>query len=513
MLLSELVDISARVAANASRNEKVGLLCRWLRRLSAAETPIAVHYLSGRLPQGRIGIGGALLYEARVHPAQRPVLSIEEVDRAFADLAAMSGSGSSGARRRRLTALFERTTAAELDFLVRLLAGELRQGALEGLMVEAVACAADVPPQEIRRAVTMSGDLGPVAQVALSEGAAGVARFRLRLMRPLRPMLALPAEDIGQALAEMGEAAVEYKLDGVRLQVHKDDDEVRVYSRQLKEVTASVPDVVDAVRRLPAHRLILDGEAIALGADGRPLPFQTTMQRFGRKQDVERLRSELPLSALFFDCLHHNGEDLVARPAQERFRVLQETVPPPVLIPRLVTAVPAQAQAFLALALAQGHEGVLVKSLQAPYEAGGRGSAWRKLKAAATLDLVVLAAEWGHGRRRGRLSNLHLGARNPADGRFVMLGKTFKGMTDAMLAWQTERLLALAVSRDRHTVYVRPELVVEIAFNGVQASPHYPGGLALRFARVKNYREDKTPAEADTIDAVRALYARQAAPP
>lgn len=510
MFLSELVNISARVGATAGRLEKIELLRDGLRRLAPEGIAIGVYYLSGRLPQGRIGIGSALLRAARNAPALPSALSLEEVDRAFAHLADTAGKGSSATRRERLSGLFARATAPERDFLLRLLTGELRQGALEGIMVEAVARAAEVPIDEVRRAMMVAGDLGSVARAALLEGERALERFGLQLFQPIRPMLAQPADDVEEALARIGEASLEYKLDGARLQVHKVDGDVRIYTRRLNEVTASAPELADAVRRLPVSRVILDGEAIALRPDGRPSPFQVTMRRFGRKQDIDRLRAELPLSAFFFDCLHCEGEDLIARPARERFQALQSVLPAGMVIPRRVSGDPQVAAAFLDEALARGHEGLLIKSLQAPYEAGNRGSSWRKLKAVHTLDLVVLAAEWGNGRRQGWLSNLHLGARDPRSGQFVMLGKTFKGMTDRMLAWQTERLLTLAVARDAYTVYVRPELVVEIALNGVQASPQYPGGLALRFARVKRYREDKTPIEADTIDTVRSIYQKEA---
>ena len=358
----------------------------------------------------------------------------------------------------------------------------------------------------------MAGALPPVAAAALAQGSAGLARFRLRLLEPVQPMLAQPAADVDEALASLGEAALEWKLDGARVQVHKDGEEVRVFSRTLRDVTAVAPEVVEAVRRMPASSLVLDGEAIALRPDGSPEPFQVTMRRFGRKLEAARLREELPLSVLFFDALHAGGEDLVARPARERHAALAAAVPDALRVPRLVTADRAAAAAFLDEALERGHEGLLAKSLSAPYEAGRRGASWLKVKRAHTLDLVVLAVEWGSGRRKGFLSNLHLGARDPDAGGFVMLGKTFKGMTDALLAWQTERLRALALgTTDGYVVHVRPELVVEIAFDGLQSSPRYPAGLALRFARVKRYRTDKRPEDADTIDAVRALYARQQA--
>ncbi|MFL6648256.1 MAG: ATP-dependent DNA ligase [Sulfurifustaceae bacterium] len=514
MGLSELVEASIRVAGTTRRNEKIDLLSSCLRRSPANEVAIGVNYLSGLLPQGRIGIGGAALRRvSEVPTAALPTLQLDDVDDAFTRIARTGGSGASDARERQLAALFARATSGERDFLIRLLIGELRQGAQEGVMLEAVARAAGVSASEVRRAAMVAGTIGPVAAAALTEGAAGLGRFRLQLMQPLRPMLAQPAEDVTAAVAAFSDAAIDYKLDGARLQVHKADEDVRVFSRQLNDVTASVPEIVDAVRALPAARLILDGEAIGLASDGRPLTFQTTMRRFGRKQDVERLRAELPLSAFFFDCLHRDGADLIAVPARERFRTMADLLPPALQIPRRFGNDPDEARAFLEEALARGHEGVVVKSLDAIYEAGNRGSVWLKIKAAHTLDLVVLAAEWGSGRRRGWLSNLHLGARDPRSGQFVMLGKTFKGMTDRVLAWQTERLLQLEVTRDAYTVYVQPRLVVEIEFNGVQASPHYPGGLALRFARLKRYREDKTPDEVDTIDTVRAVAALPAEMP
>jgi DNA ligase-1 len=408
-----------------------------------------------------------------------------------------------------LRALFERATASEQDFLVRLLVGELRQGALEGVMIDAIAAAAEVPVPHVRRAAMVTGSLRAVAAVAFTEGAAGLARFAIALQRPVQPMLAQPADDIAGAMARVGTASVEWKVDGARVQVHKAGGEVRIYTRALNDVTESAPEIVEALAAVPARELILDGEAVALGAGGVPQAFQVTMRRFGRKLDVPRLRAELPLAAYFFDCLYRDGEPLLDRPAHERFDALTAALPASLVIPRLVTADVAAAEDFYADALARGHEGVMVKSLDATYEAGSRGASWFKVKRAHTLDLVVLAAEWGNGRRQGWLSNLHLGARDPAGG-WVMLGKTFKGMTDALLAWQTRELLARESSRDAYTVFVRPELVVEIAFNDLQASPHYPGGLALRFARVKGYRSDKRPDEADTIETVRALYEAQA---
>ncbi|MBX6323355.1 MAG: ATP-dependent DNA ligase, partial [Rhodospirillaceae bacterium] len=418
--------------------------------------------------------------------------------------------GGPGPPPRLVADLLGRATRAEQDFLARALLGELRQGALEGLMVEAVARAAGLPVADVRRALMVSGDLGAVARAALGEGAAGLGRFAVQLFRPLKPMLAQTADTPAAALAQLGApAAFEYKLDGARVQAHKDGETVRVFSRRLNEVTAAVPEVVEALRALPARRLILDGEAIGLRPDGLPQPFQVTMRRFGRRLEVERLRRTIPLQPLFFDCLLVDDQMLFDRPWTERVAALAATVPASLVIQRRITAEAVEADAFLEEALAHGHEGVMAKSPGAPYEAGARGGSWLKIKAAVTLDLVVLAAEWGHGRRTGLLSNLHLGARDPATGGFVMLGKTFKGTTDEMLAWQTEALQRIAVARDAYTVQVEPRLVVEVAFNDIQESPHYPGGLALRCGGVKGYRPDKRPEEADTIDTVRLLFERR----
>lgn len=509
MLLQDLVETSDQVAATPARNEKIARLATLLRRLEPAEVDIAVAYLSGELRQRRIGLGWATLRDLEsTPPAETSTVSLVNVDAAFEQVAGTSGRGSAAERLRLLSDLFSRATASERDFLGRLIVGELRQGALAGLMTEALAASAGVPAGEVRRALLFAGDLREVARAALVEGHPGLARFSLQLLRPLQPMLAQPAAGLDEALGRLGEAALEWKLDGARVQVHKDGGEVRVFSRRLHDVTAAVPEVVEAVRSIPARSLVLDGEVLALRADGFPRSFQMTMRRFGRKLEVDALRQELPLSAFFFDLLHVDGEDLLDRPAGDRFTALSESLPPTLVIPRLLTADRAAAEAFLDEALARGHEGVMAKDLHSSYEAGRRGRAWLKVKAAQTLDLVVLAAEWGHGRRRGHLSNLHLGARDPASGEFVMLGKTFKGLTDEMLAWQTQEFLARERARDAWTVYVRPEMVVEIAFNDVQTSPHYPAGMALRFARVKRYRPDKTAAEADTIHTVRAIFER-----
>jgi DNA ligase 1 len=510
--LSEIVRVSEQVGATSGRLEKIARLRELLRALAPAEIVAGVHYLSGQLLQGRIGVGGALLAAVRPAPsAGQATLTVAELDHAITALAAITGPGSGAVRKRLLGEVFGRATAAEQDFLHRLFSGELRQGALEGVMVEALAQAAALKPSDMRRALMVAGDIGVVAHAALTEGERGLARFSLQVLQPVRPMLAQPAAGVAEALAQLGQAVFEYKIDGARVQVHRAGTEVRVYTRHLKDVTASVPELVEAAQRLAVSSVILEGEAIAMDNSGRPHPFQVTMRRFGRRLDIERQRASLPLSTFFFDCLHRDGVDLIGRPLHERFIALADIVPEQERIRRCVTTDAAAAHAFLDDALAAGHEGVMAKALDAPYEAGQRASRWLKIKPAHTLDLVVLAAEWGHGRRRGWLSNLHLGARDPASGTYVMLGKTFKGMTDQILAWQTERLQQLKLHEDAYTVYVRPALVVEIAFNDIQDSPHYPGGLALRFARVKRYRDDKTPEEADTIGTVRLLKGRQSA--
>ena len=506
MLFRDLVATSLAVGDTRSRLAKVGHLAALLARLAPDEVRPAVAYLSGLVPQGKLGVGWAAMSALpREGEGGGDPLAVLEVDRALGELAAAAGAGSAGARKRILGALWARASGGERDFLFRLLTGELRQGALEGIMAEAVARAAGADPARVRRAVMLSGDIAEVARAALAGGDAGLGDFRVELFRPLLPMLAQPAEDVADAVARLGEASFEYKLDGARVQVHKRGSEVRVYSRGLNEVTGSVPELVAAVQSMPARELILDGEAVAVRPDGRAHPFQVTMRRFGRKLDVAAMQAQLPLRSWFFDCLLVDGQDLLELTTRERTAALAEAVPADLVIPRLVTADAGRVLALLEEALAGGHEGLMAKSLDAPYEAGSRGASWLKLKKARTFDLVVLAAEWGSGRRRGWLSNLHLGARDPASGTFVMVGKTFKGMTDQMLAWQSERLRELETGRDGHIVWVRPELVVEIAIGDVQESPHYPGGIALRFARVKRYRSDKRPDEADTLEALRAL--------
>ncbi len=539
MLLGDLVSTSEAVAAAGSRRSKIGEMAGLLRRARPAEVPIAVAFLSGELPQRQIGVGYATLSDLlKKAPAPtgdvRPVLTLVEADTAFSAIGAVTGPGTQAERRRLLGELFDRATTAERSFVVRLLSGDLRQGALQGLMAEAVASAAGVPATEVRRAHLLDGSLPAVAQAALA-GTQDPARaltalrsFALRVGRPLRPMLAASAPDVGAAfdrVAQAAPAAVEWKIDGIRVQVHRNGADVAVFTRTLDDITARVPEIVEAVLSLPVSSAVLDGEAVALDTDGRPRPFQVTAGRAGSRTDVGRQRREVPLTPFFFDLLHLDGSDLIDSPAEQRHALLSRTVPGALLIPRTVTDDVTAAEAFFRDAVARGHEGVVVKSLAAPYAAGRRGSEWIKVKPRHTLDLVVLAAEWGHGRRRGWLSNLHLGALDPESGGaesggaesggLVMLGKTFKGLTDEMLAWQTGHLLELADPQETDlpedlrqmygTVRVRPELVVEIAFDGVQTSSRYPGGLALRFARVIRYRLDKHARDADTIDAVRAI--------
>ncbi|MBX7116795.1 MAG: ATP-dependent DNA ligase [Myxococcaceae bacterium] len=432
---------------------------------------------------------------------------MKDVDAALEVLKSLSGKGSGAEKNRQLTALFSKATGLEQAFLQQLLGGGLRQGALEGLMIEAIAQASQISSGRVRNALMYSGQIGVIAHAALTGGVYALDAFRLTLMRPVQPMLAQPAGDLDEALDELGEAAFDVKLDGARIQVHRDGQEVRVYSRDGNDVTHAVPEVVEAVLALPQKTLVLDGEAIALKTDGTPHPFQVTMRRFGRKLDVASLRSDLPLTPIFFDVLHADGADAMALPLAERTKLMESLLPEPLRIRRQLKLDADGANALYSDVLRQGHEGLVMKSLASPYEAGRRGGAWRKLKPAHTLDLVILAAEWGSGRREGYLSNVHLGARDPSTGGFAMLGKTFKGMTDAMLAWQTQWFLAHALSHDNFTVYVKPELVAEVAFDGVQASTTYPSGMALRFARIKRYREDKPASESDTVETVRRIAA------
>ena len=508
MLLTEIAEVSRAVATTGARLAKIETLAGALREAGPLEVPIAVAYLSGELPQRQIGVGWATLRDG-FPPADTPTLTLSDVDSGLSAIGAVAGKGSAAARKALVSELFGRATEDEQRFLFGLLSGELRQGALEGVMTEAVARAASVPVAEIRRAMMLRGSLGAVAAAALTGGRDALRAFGLEVGRPVRPMLASSAASIDEALAKIGggapvECAVEWKLDGIRIQAHLSEGNVRLFTRTLDEITARLPDVVAVLAKLPMRAAVLDGELIALREDGRPLPFQDTAARTA-SQDAAPAGPAVPLSVFLFDALHLEGADLIDLPYWKRHTELAWAVPPELLMPRVVTESAHEATAFFTDALAHGHEGVVVKSLSAPYAAGRRGAGWIKVKPRHTLDLVVLAVEWGHGRRRGWLSNLHLGARDPQTGGFVMLGKTFKGLTDELLTWQTERLLGLEDRRDSWTVYVRPELVVEIAFDGVQRSPRYPGGLALRFARVLRYREDKTAAEADTIDTVRAL--------
>jgi DNA ligase-1 len=501
VLLNQLVQTSDKVASTSGRLAKIKLLAELLKQAAPDEIETVIAYLSGTIRQAKVGVGWATLQAAKGRAAKAPTIALKDVDAALDLVANATGKGSAALKTKLLRDLFARATAPEQDFLFRLLSGELRQGALELIMVEAVAQALELPAADVRRAAMLSGDLGAVAKA----GAHGLAQFRVQLFRPIKPMLAQTANDVAEALERSSPAAFEYKFDGARIQVHRRGDDVKVFSRLMNDVTVAVPEVVAAARKLAAKEVILDGEAIGLTAQGRPLPFQTTMRRFGRKLDVEALQGELPLVPFFFDVLYLDGESLMDQPYSTRFKVLSQHVPAAQRPPRLVTADKQEAQRFFDEAIKAGHEGLMVKKLDAPYEAGGRTWDWIKVKKANTLDLVILAAEWGHGRRKGWLSNLHLGARDPAGG-FVMLGKTFKGMTDEVLEWQTKKLQELQTRREGITVYVRPELVVEVAFNGLQESSVYPGGLALRFARVVRYRQDKKPEEADTIEMVRRLH-------
>ena len=510
MRLAEVVAASRAVAGTAARLGKISHLVDLLTRIPPDEIPIVIGFLSGEPRQGRMKIGGAVLSGMRdVPPAGEPTLDLGEVDAAFERIVALSGAGSANTRASLLRELFARATRDEQDFLFRLLFGELRQGALEGVLMDAVARAAGIQAGRLRRATMLAGDLAVVARAALVDGDAALSQFVLRPFQPVQPMLAESAADVGEALTELGEASFEYKLDGARIQVHKAGDEVKVYTRNLRDVTPAVPEVVAAARAMPAREIVLDGEAIALRADLSPHPFQVTMRRFGRKLDVEALRQELPITPMFFDALYLDGDPLVDEPLTRRVALLGEQVAAPNLVPRIFTASADEAAAFAARALESGHEGVMAKAPAGVYAAGRRGQAWLKVKQARTLDLVILAAEWGSGRRRGTLSNLHLGARDTERGGFVMLGTTFKGLTDEMLAWQTKKFLELEIGRDDYVVHVRPEVVVEIAFNDVQASPQYPGGFALRFARVKRYRTDKSAAEADTFATIQAIHRSQ----
>jgi DNA ligase-1 len=503
---ADVAAASQAAAATRSRLAKVAAVADLLGRLAPDEVPVVVAMLSGTIRQGRIGVGWATVAKLDIAPSEaEATLEVGEVDRALSRLAAASGPGSVAARREVLVDLLGRATPPEVDLVRRLLVGEIRQGALESLVADAVAKASGVPIVAVRRAAMLAGDLPSVATIALHGGGeSALGAIGLQVGTALQPMLAASAASVGEALALTGPASVEWKLDGARIQAHRHGDEVRLYTRNLNDITDRLPGIVALVRSLPADRLVLDGEAMEwMEVAGRPAPFQDTMATFGSQAGDTGGR----LASLFFDVLHVDGDDLLDQPLSERLLVLDE-VAGAAAMPRLVTVDAGEAEAFAADALTRGHEGVMVKSLDSTYDAGRRGGSWRKVKPVRTLDLVVLAVEWGSGRRQGWLSNLHLGARaeHPGDG-FVMVGKTFKGLTDALLQWQTEQFLAREIGREGHVVHVRPELVVEIALDGVQRSTRYPGGVALRFARVRRYREDKRPEDADTISAVQALLA------
>ncbi len=504
MLLAAVVEASRRVTETSRRLEKIDLLAELLRQLHPGEIEIVVAYLAGQTRQGRIGIGYASLRDAFTSPAETPSLEVLDVDRTLQSVSEVSGSGSQRQRLALLQAMFSRATEPEQRFLTGLLMGELRQGALEGVMVEAIAKASGLPADRVRRAVMMAGNLAVVARAALEQGQTGLEQFNVQLFRPVQPMLAQTADDVEDALRDLGEAALEFKMDGARVQVHRSGGDVIVYSRSLNNVTAAVPEIVEVARALPANDLILDGEVLSLLPDGRPQPFQVTMRRFGRKLDVDRMRQELPMTPYWFDLLYLNGASMLDEPQSCRFAALQDLTRE-FVIPHTVTGDALHGREFLEQALNRGHEGVMAKATGAKYAAGARGQSWLKVKRARTLDLVILAAEWGNGRRRGWLSNLHLGARDIEKGGFAMLGKTFKGLTDEMLEWQTRELQKIEIGRDSYTVYVQPKLVVEVAFNEIQTSPRYASGLALRFARVKRFRTDKTAAETDTFQTVQKL--------
>ncbi len=496
-LFADVVEASRLVAATSSRSRKTAILAQLLTTLRPEEVPIGVGFLSGVPRQGRIGIGYATVYGIEVPAAAEPSLSVDDVDRCIDEIEATTGTGSITRRRELLGALLERATRPEAEFLRRLLTGELRQGALAGLMADAVAKASGVSGQLARRALMLSGDLTRMAETAMTGGEPALRRIGFEMFRPVLPMLASTSATVADAVAGFELASVEWKLDGIRVQIHRRDSEVHIYTRNLNEITPTLPGIVEAVLRLPVRQAVLDGEALWMGEDG-PGSFQHT---------VSQIDTDAPpqgIVTFLFDLLHIDGEDLLDAPLQERATRLA-AIAPELKIPGLLTSDPAEAERVLAESLEAGHEGVVVKDAASPYAAGRRGKAWRKVKPVRTYDLVVLGAEWGHGRRRGWLSNLHLGARDPSTGGFVMVGKCFKGLTDELLGWQTDELLARETGRRGIAVLVRPELVVEIALDGVQSSTRYRGGVALRFARVKRYRPDKAAEEADVIDDLRAL--------
>lgn len=510
MLFARLAQVSQEVAAASARSKKIELLAELFRDADPDDVPIVIPYLAGRLPQGRLGVGWRVLGE-RVEPAAEPRLSVQDVDAALTTLGDVSGAGSQAERKRLVGELMAAATEDEQRFLFGLVTGEVRQGALDAVAVEGLARATDAPPGDVRRAVMLAGGLQPVAKALLAGGPEALAAFRLTVGGPVQPMLAHSAGSVGEGLGKLGACAVEEKLDGIRIQVHRDADDVRIFTRTLDDITDRLPEVVAAARELRSERLILDGEVIAVDDSGRPRAFQDVAGRVGSRVDVERAARALPVSPVFFDALYVDGHDLLDLPFAQRHERLARVVPEPMRVRRFVVEDAAEeaertaAEEFFAETLNRGHEGVVLKGLEAPYSAGRRGASWLKVKPVHTLDLVVLGAEWGHGRRTGKLSNLHLGARRE-DGSFAMLGKTFKGLTDALLTWQTERLGELATGDDGIVVTVRPELVVEIAYDGLQRSTRYPAGVTLRFARVIRYREDKTPEQADTVETVLAAH-------
>ncbi|MFF8262314.1 ATP-dependent DNA ligase [Streptomyces virginiae] len=506
MLLAEVARVSREVAATSARSRKTALLAELFAAAPPDEAGLVISYLSGRLPQGRPGIGWRTLGQ-EIAPAPEPTLTVRDVDAAVSGLVAEAGAGSATRRSGIVAGLLGAATGAEQAFLRSLLSGEVRQGALDAVALDGVAAAAGVPAAELRRAVMLDGSLPRVAEAVLADGPEALRAVTLRVGRPVQPMLAGTAASVTEALAALGPCAVEEKLDGIRVQVHREGDDVRVYTRSLDEITGRLPEVADLARALPGERFILDGEVIGQTADGRPVPFQEIASRVGSRVDVDAARRTLPVVPYFFDVLAVGDDVLLDLPVRERYAALAALVPESARVGRLEVRDPAAQEAeavqFWADTLRRGHEGVVVKGLESAYAAGRRGKHWLKVKPVHTLDLVVLAAEWGHGRRTGLLSNLHLGAR-AADGTYAMLGKTFKGLTDEMLRWQTEALRALATSDDGFTVRVRPELVVEIAYDGLQRSTRYPAGVALRFARVVRHRPDKAAEQADTVETVLA---------
>ncbi|MFE4177347.1 ATP-dependent DNA ligase [Streptomyces sp. NPDC056909] len=535
MMLAPLAHVSREVAQTSARSRKISLLAGVFRTAGPEDVPVVIPYLAGRLPQGRIGVGWHALRNPPP-PADRATLTVRGVDDTFTALASVAGPGSQGERRRLVQGLLAAATEEEQRFLFGLISGELRQGALDAVAVEALAETSGAGAAVVRRAVMLAGSLEEVARRLLVEGPHVLEEFLLTVGRPVLPMLAQSAKSVTEAVGRLGTwAAVEEKLDGIRVQVHREGPTVRTFTRTLDDITDRLPEVTAAALALDGDRFVLDGEVIALDEDGRPRPFQEIAGRVSSRTDVRSAAMAVPLSPVFFDILAADGEDLLDLPGAERYAALARLVPEPMRVRRVVVAPSsggtsgdapagpsgeapggapgaASGEEFFRETLARGHEGVVVKSLDTPYSAGRRGAGWLKVKPVHTLDLVVLAAEWGHGRRTGRLSNLHLGARRE-DGSFAMLGKTFKGLTDAMLEWQTERLGKLAVRDDGYTVTVRPELVVEIAYDGLQRSSRYPAGVTLRFARVVRYREDKTAEESDTVGTVLAAHGQDAEQP